>query len=391
VVHQDCAAAARDPIPNARDIQRRSGMITASVHVAEPAEPQYARSMGAAGELADRAEALCQRSLTAKALRAQLVALIRRAVPFDGYNFPLTDPASRVFTSPLADVPGLPWPRLPELIRSRYLTTVGRWDRLMQAGVEVTSLLVATAGHPEQSLVWREVQRDLGVSDTAFVVFWDRFGLWALLDLWRLDGRTFSGQELRTLATLVRPVTAGLRAAISRTFVDPDQQLHPIGPAVIILDPDLQVRNQTDAAAEALLRLNPPDEPMAPVPAAVYNIASALVAAEHDVPVGPISSRIHLGGSRWVTIKASRLGTDIAVSIEPSTPSERLDIYARASGLTVREVQVLSLLGEGLETREIAERLVVSEHTASDHVKAVLAKTGARTRQVLLARGLGAR
>jgi DNA-binding CsgD family transcriptional regulator len=92
-----------------------------------------------------------------------------------------------------------------------------------------------------------------------------------------------------------------------------------------------------------------------------------------------------------VTVKASRLGTDIAVSIEPSTAADRLDICARACGLTRRESEVLALLCEGLDTREIAERMVVSEHTAGDHLKAILAKTGARTRQLLLARGLGTR
>lgn len=92
-----------------------------------------------------------------------------------------------------------------------------------------------------------------------------------------------------------------------------------------------------------------------------------------------------------MTVKASRLGTDIAVSIEPSTAADRLDIYARACGLTPRESEVLALLCEGLDTREIAERMVVSEYTASDHLKAILAKTGARTRQLLLARGLGTR
>jgi hypothetical protein len=33
---------------------------------------------------------------------------------------------------------------------------------------------------------------------------------------------------------------------------------------------------------------------------------------------------------------------------------------------------------------------VLSEHTVNDHVKAVLEKSGARTRQVLLSRSLGA-
>jgi len=347
--------------------------------------------MATSQELADRAAAVCRRPLAAKALREDLVALVRRAVPFGGYNFPLTDPVSRVATSPLADVPGLSWPRLPALICSRYLTAYCRWDHVLETGVAATSLMHETDGHPDRSLLWRDVQSQLGVSDTAIVVFADRYGCWGLLDLWRYDGRSFQTDELRLLATLARPVAAGLRAAIARTFVDPEKQLHPIGPAVVVLDPELQVRSQTEAAADALLRLNPPDEPMAPIPAAAYNIAAALVAKEHGMPIGPPWSRIHLGGNRWVTVKASRLGTDIAVSIEPSTAADRLDIYARASGLTRRESEVLALACEGLGTREIAERMVVSEHTASDHLKAVLAKTGARTRQILLARSLGTR
>jgi DNA-binding CsgD family transcriptional regulator len=59
--------------------------------------------------------------------------------------------------------------------------------------------------------------------------------------------------------------------------------------------------------------------------------------------------------------------------------------------LTRRESEVLALLCEGLDTREIAARMVVSEHTAGDQLKAILAKTGAHTRQILLARGLGTR
>jgi DNA-binding CsgD family transcriptional regulator len=350
----------------------------------------YADVVAAARELAERAAALCRRTLPAKTLREQLVAMVRRSVPFDGYNFPLTDPVSRVATSPLADVPGLSWAGLPDLIRCRYLTSICRWDRLIDAGVPATSLLHETKGQPDRSLLWRDVQSGLGVTDTAIVVFADRYGCWALLDLWRVGG-AFSAEEIRSLAALVGPATQGLRGAVARTFVDPDRQLHPVGPAVVLLGPDLRVRRQTEAAAETLLRLNPPDEPMAPIPAAAYNIAAALIADEQQLSIGPVWSRIHLGGSRWVTAKASRLGEDIAVSIEPSTPAERLDVYARASGLTVRESEVLTLLSDGLDTREIADRLVVSEHTAADHLKAVLGKTGARTRQVVLTRALGAR
>jgi DNA-binding CsgD family transcriptional regulator/tetratricopeptide (TPR) repeat protein len=51
-----------------------------------------------------------------------------------------------------------------------------------------------------------------------------------------------------------------------------------------------------------------------------------------------------------------------------------------ASGLTVREVQVLELLAQGLTDAEIADRLVISPRTASHHVSAILTKLGVQRR-----------
>ena len=320
-------------------------------------------------------------------------------VSFDAFLFALTDPVTRVGASPLAEVPMLPWPRLPALIRARYLTTLNRWPELLDAGIPAASLLAATDGNPSRSRLWQEVQRELGVADVAITAFGDRYGSWAFLELWRTDG-AFTPAELRYLGALAPYVVPGLRSALARTFVDTPEQLLAVGPAVVVLDPDLQVRSQTAGAAAALLQLNPPDEPMTPIPASAYNVAAALVAAEQGVPVGEPWSRVHLGGSRWVTVKADRMGDtsggtregegDIAVSIEPSTPTERTDLFARVHGLSARETEVLTLLANGLSSHEVADRLVLSEHTVNDHVKAVLEKAGARTRQVLMSRALGA-
>src|SRR5262245_48321399 len=48
--------------------------------------------------------------------------------------------------------------------------------------------------------------------------------------------------------------------------------------------------------------------------------------------------------------------------------------------MTQRERQVLSLLGEGLSNRSIAERLGISEHTVKFHLAAIYGKLGATTR-----------
>jgi DNA-binding NarL/FixJ family response regulator len=49
-------------------------------------------------------------------------------------------------------------------------------------------------------------------------------------------------------------------------------------------------------------------------------------------------------------------------------------------GLTAREQEVLALLTEGLQDREIARRLVISERTVHHHVSAILAKIGVASR-----------
>ena len=49
-------------------------------------------------------------------------------------------------------------------------------------------------------------------------------------------------------------------------------------------------------------------------------------------------------------------------------------------GLTAREQEVLALVAEGITNRQIAERLVISEHTARNHVGNILGKLGFASR-----------
>jgi DNA-binding CsgD family transcriptional regulator len=105
---------------------------------------------------------------------------------------------------------------------------------------------------------------------------------------------------------------------------------------------------------------------------------------------------VHLTGGTWLTLRAARIGGstptgagDIAVTIEPSSPARRTALFAAACGLSPRETELVGHLATGADTREVARRMFLSEHTIQDHLKAIFTKTGSRSRRVLLARATG--
>src|SRR5215468_3987061 len=105
---------------------------------------------------------ICRDEADERTLRLEVLDAIRRATGFDAYAWLVTDPETAVGSSPLADVPCLP--RLPQLIRLKYLTAVNRWTALPGA---VASLAQATGGDLSGSLMWRELLRDYQVTDIA--------------------------------------------------------------------------------------------------------------------------------------------------------------------------------------------------------------------------------
>ena len=55
---------------------------------------------------------------------------------------------------------------------------------------------------------------------------------------------------------------------------------------------------------------------------------------------------------------------------------------------TMREIEVLQLISDGLANREIGDRLFLSEETVKSHVRHILAKLRARSRAHAVALGL---
>ncbi|MFI6501269.1 AAA family ATPase [Nonomuraea typhae] len=83
------------------------------------------------------------------------------------------------------------------------------------------------------------------------------------------------------------------------------------------------------------------------------------------------------------------LARDAATALKATPLLSALDEFGRrarfttptaAGSLTARELEVLSLVAEGLTNREIAERLFIAQKTVSVHVSNILAKLDASTR-----------
>ena len=341
-----------------------------------------------------RIERVCAAGLDTRTLRLRLLDELRRTVGFDAYAWLLTDPETCVGSAPLADVPCLP--ELPRLIRLKYLTALNRWTALPGHGV--ATLATTTGGDLSRSRLWREVLSGHDVRDVASMVFRDRYGCWAFLDLWRAGagGGAFTEDETRFLADVTAPVTTALRRAQAATFTARTPETGDRrGPVVLLLSSELGLLGSTPETDAYLRTLLPPDADNPPVPAGAYNVGAQLLAVENGIDDHPASARVHLSGGRWLSLRAARIDEApreqgvITVSIEEASPQERLTLFARASGLTGREAELVEHLVTGGDTRELARRMSVSPHTVQDHLKAVFAKTGTHSRRDLVARALG--
>ena len=96
----------------------------------------------------------------------------------------------------------------------------------------------------------------------------------------------------------------------------------------------------------------------------------------------------------WLGLRITRreiVIKEVPVEIRVAAPFVADAARIAALGLTPRELEVLQLIAEGLSTREMAERLFVSENTVKTHTGRVLDKLGAsrRTQAVQLAKRQG--
>jgi DNA-binding NarL/FixJ family response regulator len=93
-----------------------------------------------------------------------------------------------------------------------------------------------------------------------------------------------------------------------------------------------------------------------------------------------LQDRHEIRMARLCAAHLRRLGVPVP---RPGRYGETVPPRLQALGVTGRELQVLTLVTEGLGNTEIASRLQLSRRTVETHVSNLLVKTGARSREGL--------
>jgi len=169
--------------------------------------------------------------------------------------------------------------------------------------------------------------------------------------------------------------------------MDPERSRHEDdAPGVVLLAADDSIVTANEAGERWLAELGSgADAPIPPVVAAVAHAVRPGVARASTA-----RARVRTPEGSWLLVRGSTVGGDAracaAVTIERARMHDLAPLVADACELTERERTITRLVAQGLATRAIAERLHVSPWTVQDHLKAIFAKVGVRTRGELVAR-----
>jgi DNA-binding CsgD family transcriptional regulator len=337
----------------------------------------------------ERLQALARAGLDSEEARREAIAVLRPAVGFHRWCWPLTDPASALSTSGIAEFDL--WPELPRIAVLEEHGDITSKPGLVRAGCASISLSAATGGDLQRSTRWRECLQPYGVGDELMTACRDRHGCWGSIELMRdSDDPTFSEDDVAflhqlapTLATLIR---LGLRDMSDESHARPAAP----PPATLIVDAELRTASWTHAFRTWLTELPTGPETLPP---AVYELGTRVLTPPAAANGLPASVRIRTRSGRWAVIQAARLeGADqghVAITIRSATPDEIFDLLAKTYDLTRRERQLVTLILDGLATKQLAAALCISPHTVQDHLKAIFAKTRLSSRRELVSRLAG--
>lgn len=341
-----------------------------------------------------RLELLAESGADVDVLRWQAIEELRRSVGFELWGIPLVDPDTLIPSRALvSDEP--PWgSQLPRRwVLDQSLREINSRAMLARGREHVGVLSVATGGDLARCSRWREMGKPMGMGDELRAAIVDERGCWGSFELFRSSSDPpFDSDDAELVGDAARILARALRQA--RVPLTGDRSDGAPGTGVVLIGGDLNPQGVTGAAREWFRLLGAHHHPeRTALPLAVFGVLGRLLAAEAgEDPDRKPRARVRASRNCWAMVEGARLEDDgdmIAVSIRAASAEEILPLICRAHGLSPRERELVTLIMQGLDTREIAGRMFISAFTVKDHLKSVFAKLGIRSRRELLARAFG--
>ena len=267
------------------------------------------------------------------------------------------------------------------------------FTELARAEVPAAAVHLSTGGEVERSgrmASFMKPRFDFG--DEARLVFRDSSQVWGAMALFRgPDDEPFDAGEVQFLASLAAPFAHGVRTGMLARLAEAPAPTPVTGPAVVIVDADDQISQMSLGAEQRLADINfgsAGGDPLAPV-ASLVGAARRYGRGETSVPP---RARLRTVSGMWLVLHAgpliSRDGRqgEVVITIEEARPPEIVSIVVAAYNLSARERDVVQLVLQGIDTKEIAASLHLSTYTVQDHLKSVFDKAGVRSRRELISR-----
>jgi hypothetical protein len=151
----------------------------------------------------------CRSGLSPEALRDEVLARLRRAVPFDAAFWSTVDPTTLLQTRAYQD--GVPAETVPYFIQNEFFEAdVNKWTGLAAHRLGVRTLAGATGGDMEASARYRDIFGPLGFGDELRAVFRVGGACWGYMCLHREAGAPFSREDVAYVHRLAPHVALGI-------------------------------------------------------------------------------------------------------------------------------------------------------------------------------------
>jgi DNA-binding CsgD family transcriptional regulator len=338
---------------------------------------------------------LGSRALPKEQYFSEVAQRLRRVIDADAMCWHTLDPETQlitsdapteliesgVYTAETAPAAGA------QIVASEYLLPdVNTFASLARKRVSVGILSEATRGRPEQSTRYRELLRDSGIPFEMRAAFVSRGRTWGAVHVARKDDKTdFTRADARALASITATVAEGIRTSLR---FDAARRGVGTAPGLVVLGPQNEIELITAPARALFANMrNPSTDGKSETPPASLLAIAAFARSDTAGATAPV---VIPTASGWISLHASlpegRAAGRVAIVLDRASGPRAAEMRLELHGVSPRERETANLLARGLTNPEIAAALVVSPYTVQDHIKSLFEKTGATSRQDLVAR-----